>query len=310
MSCKIAVLIDAENTSVKYIDVALKEMNQYGEVTVQRMYGDFSSQGMQEWAKKGLEYAIIPIHQARYTATKNASDIMLVIDAMDILYQGTTDTFCIISSDSDFTRLASRLREGGKKVIGMGLSNASKTFITACNEYKFLDKIIDEENELYEDSINEESAITPLNNIKNAINNMLQQAESSGKVFYMGSAKSQLQREFPDFDERNYGYSMFKTFIENELKLKVTINGSVAQIHRIKKDNRAEISKNVEALIIQRAKSGIGLGLLGSEIHRTYPDFSHKNLGYSKLSSYVKSIPRVNITGKGNKQSVHYTKNK
>ena len=144
-------------------------------------------------------------------------------------------------------------------------------------------KIIDEENELYEDSINEESAITPLNNIKNAINNMLQQAESSGKVFYMGSAKSQLQREFPDFDERNYGYSMFKTFIENELKLKVTINGSVAQIHRIKKDNRAEISKNVEALIIQRAKTGIGLGLLGLEI---------------------------NITVKGNKQSVHYTKNK
>ena len=299
MSYKIAVLIDAENTSVKYIDVALKEMNQYGEVTVQRMYGDFSSQGMQEWAKKGLEYAIIPIHQARYTATKNASDIMLVIDAMDILYQGTTDTFCIISSDSDFTRLASRLREGGKKVIGMGMSNASKTFITACNEYKFLDKIIDEENELYEDSINEESAITPLNNIKNAINNMLQQAEE----FYAGNFDRY-------FDERNYGYSMFKTFIENELKLKVTINGSVAQIHRIKKDNRAEISKNVEALIIQRAKTGIELGLLGSEIHRTYPDFSHKNLGYSKLSSYVKSIPRINITVNGNKQSVHYTKNK
>lgn len=310
MSSKIAVLIDAENTSVKYIDVALKEMNQYGEITVQRMYGDFSSQGMQEWAKKGLEYAIIPIHQARYTATKNASDIMLVIDAMDILYQGTTDTFCIISSDSDFTRLASRLREGGKKVIGMGHSNASKTFITACNEYKFLDKIVDEENDIDEDNTNDESAVTPLNNIKNTINNMLQQAESSGKILNMGSTKSQLRREFPDFDERNYGYTLFKTFIENELHLKVVINGSVAQIHRIKKDSKTEVLKQIEKFVIERAKIGIGLSLLGSEIHRAYPNFKHKELGYSKISTYVKSIPRINITGKGNKQSVHYIKNK
>ena len=143
MSEKIALLIDAENTSVKYIDIALKELKQYGDITVQRMYGDFSTDAMSEWSKKGLQYAIVPIHQARYTytASKNASDIMLVIDAMDILFQDNADIFCIISDDSDFTRLASRLREGGKRVIGMGKSKASKTFITACNEYKFLDKI-------------------------------------------------------------------------------------------------------------------------------------------------------------------------
>ena len=113
---RIAVLIDAENTSVKYIEVVLKELKQYGDISVQRMYGDFSNPVMSEWSKKGLEYAIVPIHQARYTASKNASDIMLVIDAMDILFQGSADIFCIVSSDSDFTRLASRLRAGGRRV--------------------------------------------------------------------------------------------------------------------------------------------------------------------------------------------------
>ena len=97
---RIAVLIDAENTSVKYIEVVLKELKQYGDISVQRMYGDFSNPVMSEWSKKGLEYAIVPIHQARYTASKNASDIMLVIDAMDILFQGSADIFCIVSSDS------------------------------------------------------------------------------------------------------------------------------------------------------------------------------------------------------------------
>ena len=158
---RIAVLIDAENTSVKYIEVVLKELKQYGDISVQRMYGDFSNPVMSEWSKKGLEYAIVPIHQARYTASKNASDIMLVIDAMDILFQGSADIFCIVSSDSDFTRLASRLREGGRKVIGMGKSDASKSFITACNEYKFLDKISEEENDSFEaDSGMESSAVT------------------------------------------------------------------------------------------------------------------------------------------------------
>ena len=244
MGERIALLVDAENTSVNYIDVVLKELKQYGDITVQRMYGDFSSKSMHEWAKKGLEYAIVPIHQARYTATKNASDIMLVIDAMDILFQGTADVFCIVTSDSDFTRLASRLREGGKKVIGMGKSNASKTFINACNEYKFLDKISEDEDE--EDN-SADSAITPLSDIKKALNYMMQQAENSGEMLNMGSAKSQLQREFADFDERNYGYSLFRKFIEEDTKYEVKIIGSAAFITRKKQEKKSEPNNDIES---------------------------------------------------------------
>ena len=305
MSDRIAVLIDAENTSVKYIEVVLKESKQYGDISVQRMYGDFSNPVMSEWSKKGLEYAIVPIHQARYTASKNASDIMLVIDAMDILFQGSADIFCIVSSDSDFTRLASRLREGGRKVIGMGKSDASKSFITACNEYKFLDKISEEENDSFEaDSGMESSAVTPLGEIKNAINYMIQQAESRGEMLELGAAKSQLQREFADFDERNYGYSLFRKFIEEDTKFVVGKVGSRAYITRRNQDKKQDGTDSIENFIIERAKSRAELASLGKELHDKYPNFKYKDLGYSKLSKYIQSIAKVKITNKGNKQFV------
>src|SRR5574344_2053907 len=117
---KMALLIDAENTSAKYIDVILNELKEYGIITYQRMYGDFSRPEIAEWNKKALEYAIVPIQQPRYSSAKNAADIMLVIDAMDVLYTANVDGSCIVTSDSDFTRLVNRLRENGMFIIGMG----------------------------------------------------------------------------------------------------------------------------------------------------------------------------------------------
>lgn len=305
MADRIAVLIDAENTSVNYIDVALQELKQYGDIAVQRMYGDFTNKSMKEWAKKGLELAILPIHQARYTSTKNASDIMLVIDAMDILFQGTADIFCIVTSDSDFTRLASRLREGGKKVIGMGKSNASKAFITACNEYKFLD-IIGEKNDDESSDVNaKDSAITPLSEIKKTINYMLQQAENNDELFNLGSAKSKLQRQYADFDERNYGYTLFRKFIEEETKFVVKHEGSTAYIARKNADKKQDETDVVEAFILERAADGVELGALGQELAQKYPHFKCKEKGYSKLSKYIESIDGVAVEKKNSKSYVY-----
>ena len=302
---RLALLIDAENTSSKYIDAIISELKKYGVITYQRMYGDFTSPNLADWHKKALKHAIVPIQQPRYSSGKNASDIMLVIDAMDILYQDKTDGFCIVTSDSDFTRLASRLREGGKKVIGMGKSDASKSFITACNEYKLLDKISEEESENFEaDSSMEGSAVTPLGEIKNAINYMIQQAESRGEMLELGAAKSQLQREFADFDERNYGYSLFRKFIEEDTKFVVGKVGSRAYITRRNQDKKQDGTDSIENFIIERAKSRAELASLGKELHDKYPNFKYKDLGYSKLSKYIQSIAKVKITNKGNKQFV------
>ena len=295
MNEKIALLIDAENTSVKYLDVVLKELKQYGDISFQRMYGDFSNPKMSDWAKRGLDYAIVPIHQAIYKTGKNAADIMLVIDAMDILYQNNVDGFCIVTSDSDFTRLANRLREGGKRVIGMGKSDASKTFISACNEYKFLDKITDDENDSYDGPDKKDSAVTPLSEIKMAINYIVQQAESRGEEAYLGSTKSQLQREFADFDERNYGYTLFRKFIEDETKFEVKQKGSSAYIVRKQPEKKQDITQKLEKYILDKAANRPELGDLGRDIHTKFPNFKYKELGYSKLSKYIESLPQVKI---------------
>lgn len=136
-----AILIDADNVSDRYIKIILDEVANTGIITYKRIYGDWTSSRMVSWKKILLENSIIPIQQYSYTVGKNSTDSALIIDAMDILYSDTVDGFCLVSSDSDFTRLAARLRESGMEVIGMGEAKTPKPFISACNQFKYLDRL-------------------------------------------------------------------------------------------------------------------------------------------------------------------------
>lgn len=144
---KLAVLIDAENISSKYIDVILSEANNLGDVIYKRIYGNWTTPQMASWRNTILDNAIQPVQQYSNTIRKNSSDSALIIDAMDLLYQSNLDGFCIVSSDSDFTRLASRLRESPKYVLGMGESKTPRSFISACNKFLYLDVLWEEAEE-------------------------------------------------------------------------------------------------------------------------------------------------------------------
>lgn len=136
---KYAVLIDADNISYKYVKIILDEVANYGVATYRRIYGDWTETRLVSWKSVLLDYSISPIQQYSYTVGKNSTDSAMIIDAMDILYSGSVNGFCIISSDSDFTRLVVRLRESGMNVIGMGESKTPRPFIAACNQFKYLD---------------------------------------------------------------------------------------------------------------------------------------------------------------------------
>ncbi len=298
---RLALLIDAENTSSKYIDAIISELKKYGVITYQRMYGDFTNPALADWHKKALNHAIVPIQQPRYSSGKNASDIMLVIDAMDILYQDKTDGFCIVTSDSDFTRLVNRLREEGMLVIGMGKSDASKTFIAACNEYKFLDKIMDEDEKdtaktkSKKETVHDKStSITPLGDIKSAINELIQQSENNGEHANLGSTKSNLQRLFPDFDERNYGYSSMRKFITEATKFDTMQKGSTIYILR-SSDHNHDMESQVRQYVLDLAREPVEMGTLGRMIAEQYPDFKYKEYGYARLSKYVSGISGVKV---------------
>lgn len=327
MDKKIALMIDAENIEAKYLQVILKELREYGIITYKRMYGDFTDGKLKSWNIRAKEYAIVPIQQPRYTYAKNAADIMLVIDAMDILYAGNVDGFCIVSSDSDFTRLVNRLREAGMMVIGMGKSNASKALIAACTGYKYLEKLADADTENEENNQNglpkgqvieidtaskieegtpnhdtgsvvelsaaEMDAISSLEEIKNSILEIVQQCENNGERAGLGGIKSKLQKIYSDFDERNYGYNSMTTFIRDMKEFSLEIEKTAVYV---KREKQATGREEVEDFIIHIVrKSATDLGRLGQLVHEKFSDFSHKDFGYSQFGRFVGNISNVVI---------------
>lgn len=227
---KLAVVIDAENISNKYIDVILSEANNLGDVIYKRIYGNWTTPQMSSWRNTILDNAIQPVQQYSNTIRKNSSDSALIIDTMDLLYQSNLDGFCIVSSDSDFTRLASRLRESQKYVLGMGESKTPRSFISACNKFLYLDVLLEEaeENEA-EDTASKASDIpasshsytyekTPGKDffaIKQALIKLTEENSDDNGWIFSGTLGNLLSKQFSDFDVRNFGYKKFVPFMES-----------------------------------------------------------------------------------------------
>lgn len=215
---KIALLIDADNISAKYIQYIMEEIANHGLPTYKRIYGDWTDSHMNKWKDVLLEYSITPIQQYGYTVGKNATDSALIIDAMDILYSQSVDGFCIVSSDSDFTKLASRLRESGKLVVGMGEKKTPRPFIVACERFKYLESLSSAMNEESSEeaknvAINENKDDIRL--LKKSIRSIIIDISDDEGWANMSSLGNMLSKRFPDFDVRNYGYSKLTPLISS-----------------------------------------------------------------------------------------------
>lgn len=232
-----ALLIDADNVSSKYIEIVTKEAKLFGNVTVRRIYGDWTSNLKNSWKECLLDNALSPIQQYSYTTGKNSSDAALIIDAMDILYQDNVDGFILVSSDSDFTRLATRLRESGKHVVGMGESKTPTPFVRACEQFKTLDVLYKNEVEKKKkpaprvhakkrikvvanepEVIQETDVVQPITNlqaIKATILSLLDENSDEDGWMYLSELGNMIQKTYSDFDCRNYGYAKFGKMIES-----------------------------------------------------------------------------------------------
>jgi hypothetical protein len=203
---RFAVLIDADNVPYANVKGMMEEIAKYGTPTFKRIYGDWTKQTTSGWKTVLLENAITPIQQYSYTVGKNATDSAMIIDAMDILYSGKVDGFCIVSSDSDFTRLATRLREAGMKVIGIGEKKTPNPFITACDKFIYIEILASDDNvpESKTKKTPKESAPDKrvINLIKSSINDV---ADESGWAF-LGEVGTLILKKQPNFDPRNYGF--------------------------------------------------------------------------------------------------------
>ncbi len=220
---RFAILIDADNISPKYISYILDEISNYGVATYKRIYGDWTKPSSGSWKDVLLEHSITPIQQYGYTTGKNATDSAMIIDAMDILYSNHVDGFCIASSDSDFTKLSSRLRESGKFVIGMGEKKTPKPFVAACNLFKYLEVLVQaaaesavksEVNKSELENATKEKSMTELSVIQAALIKIINENADEEHGINMGDLGSRLIKRYPDFDVRNYGDSKFSKFLK------------------------------------------------------------------------------------------------
>lgn len=289
----IALLIDAENISYKYIDTIFDELKEYGNVTIRKLYGDLSKEHTKPWIEPVQKYAIIPVQQYQNSVGKNSSDMALVIDAMDILYINPVDIFCIASSDSDFTRLASRIRQEGKMVFGMGESKASQPFVNAFDKFQYLNVIDVDDSDSHTILDNE---ITPIEEIKNEIIILLESAD--GFVENLGSIKEKLQKKYPDFDSRNYGCSKFSKFMDlfsKEIEV-VTQNDNCTKSAKLKNSKTRE---TIEAFVIDTIRNSrkkrLNIGEVNKKVTEKYPEFNPKDYGYKQVKLFFTNIKGVKI---------------
>ncbi len=214
-SARLAVLIDADNTSPRIVAGLFDEVAKIGEASVRRIYGDFSSTRLKSWAEVLARYAILPHQNFANTIGKNASDIALVIDAMDLVYSGRMDGFCLVSSDSDFTRLASRIREQGIDVYGFGEQKTPESFRQACHRFIYTENLLPDAPAAGRDatpgpkvSKQSPSAAVPL------LRKALDQMEDDDGWVHLGGVGQQLNKLFPDFDPRTYGVAKLADLVK------------------------------------------------------------------------------------------------
>jgi Fe-S-cluster formation regulator IscX/YfhJ len=219
---RFAVLIDADNIPHRLIGGILEEIAKYGVPTFKRIYADWTKPHVAGWKSVLLDHAITPIQQYSYTTGKNSSDSAMIIDAMDILYTGRVDGFCLVSSDSDFTRLATRLREAGMKVFGMGEQKTPAAFRAACDKFIYIEILAQEEvssspapskqaDAPKKDNILSKKDKTLGNLLKASVNAI---ADENGWAF-LGELGNLLLKKRPDFDPRNYGYAKLLPLIKS-----------------------------------------------------------------------------------------------
>lgn len=214
-NARLAVLIDADNADPNLVEPLLAEIAKYGVASVKRIYGDWTKPNLGKWKDSLLGHSIQPIQQFGYTSGKNATDSAMIIDAMDLLYAGTFDGFCIVSSDSDFTRLASRIRESGKRVIGFGEEKTPRPFVTACDQFIYTEVFkkaaVDGEgpSPRKEGSVLKQDA-----QLVGLFRSAIEAASGEDGWASLGTVGQIIVKQAPDFDPRRYGYSKLSDLTE------------------------------------------------------------------------------------------------
>ena len=228
----LAILIDADNASSAIVKGLIDEVAKFGRATVRRIYGDWTKPNLGSWKDVLLEYSIQPIQQFAYTKGKNATDSTLIIDAMDLLYAGNLDGFCIVSSDSDFTRLASRLKESGKRVYGFGEKKTPGPFVAACDRFIYTEVFTRVEGQAPRRKPAAE--LERDKDFHDLVSGAVDDASDESGWAHLGMVGTNLTKKRPDFDSRNYGYSKLSDLLDATQRFELKRSERGVLVRRLK----------------------------------------------------------------------------
>ena len=213
---RLAVLIDSDNTTASLTTELLEEIAKYGTPTVKRAYGDWTTQHLVGWKEELLLHAIQPVQQFAYTRGKNSTDSALIIDAMDLLYAGNLEGFVIVSSDSDFTRLATRLREAGMTVYGLGRRSTPGPFVAACDRFIYLDLLSEQRDEPAQRATEDDEPAPPPPDLKQILSTAISSTSKDDGWSHLAEVGSYLVKSHAAFDPRDYGHAKLGELVRAE----------------------------------------------------------------------------------------------
>lgn len=287
---KIALMIDSENVSPKYIKPVMNEISKYGKIVIARFYGDVNNLS-KEWHKTATDHAIKPVHQYNVAIGKNAADMAMALDAQEMMYQEKVNCFFIVSSDSDFTPLAVKLREGGMHVIGVGNEKkVTPAFRSSCNEFKYF--------EYLDDSEEEEEEVKPARSSKQEIEILIKSIIVENGV----DNKIQLSRlgdilvnRFSDFDPRKYGAKSLSSLVKAIDGLSLSLEKTTSYVTLNSRISIKDIQASIIEIISMNKRKEMILTRIKQEMEKRYPGFDYEELGFTRFSRLVGSIDSVEV---------------
>ena len=294
---RFAILIDADNVSDKYIKIILEEVANSGIATYKRIYGDWTSQRLTSWKNVLLENSIIPMQQYSYTYGKSSTDSAMIIDAMDILYSGNVDGFAIVSSDSDFTRLAARLRESGMQVIGMGEQKTPQPFISACNSFKYLDLLY--AARMAEEVDDDDDADEGSSRAKSRKRTRSRGGKRKDADVEKPEAETVPEDASADVDGTvprrrpgdNGGVPVdYEAIADDDDDIEEVPFGEMSKADRRRHLKKIRESINAVCDKFSDDDGWVSLGQLGDQLGKRMPDFDVRNYGFKKLRPFLKSL--------------------
>lgn len=296
-----ALLIDADNVSPKYMSAIIEEMTtKYGSLSYKRIYGDFTETRKKSWKEILQENSLTPIQQYENTVGKNSSDSALIIDAMDILYTGNVDGFCIVSSDSDFTRLASRLKESQMYVIVMGEEKTPRSIRMACDKFITLENLIESEDDDKKAGNGKKNnrkrqQVLEKKFILSLMTDIINDNDNNGRATHLGELGSKINARYPDFDTRDYGYSTLSKMIEESDGFVLEKKGTAYYVSITNTNSKGDVYALARNIIIKSGPEGMNISELSNQLHAVLPSFSPKAYGYSQFQRFVSSIPGARL---------------